>query len=688
MLTRIKSSLTTKFTLWLVVSTIILLGGFSALFFHNMNSLSYDLARAKIDGNMRELRSHISSSLGGYESLIQSSGDMITALLGAGAVITEEHLSDSILQIRRRIPEVGLMYFYNNVPWGQPGSFRGVCRPVNLPEGWDNTQRPWFLNANRMPRGVAGFSDPYVDVVTGELVISVSLALFDRAGTNMGVVAADIRATDIHEAVSGVYTVPGQHVYLLNADGLFIAHPDQAMIMAANFFTETGTGGYRARIAAMDYLRTTVQIDGEDMDFFAAKIPLVGWYLVSVTPYSAIFAETGQLFRRLVFVLIAIITLVSIMVTMVTKNVISRPLWEMRDTAMAIADMNFSQSISLNRSDEVGETQKALMKIRDNLKKSMDDVNNHLNKATESSKNLGQAVMESSSALGVITDNIETTLTEASNQTDSVVQTSNFVEKIVTSINSLEDVISAQASNITESSVSIKDMVNNVDSLRSTMNGVGKIVETLEASSNNGRSTLGKLEKEVQQIQKQSAALHAANSAISDIANNTNILAMNAAIEAARAGDSGKGFAVVAGEIRKLAELASRESERISEEIKKIEQGVNKVTNATGETVASMDTIFDEIRSLEVTATEVSAAVEKQAASGEQVLSSLKSMQEMTEKVRSRSHEIQRQSGSISSEMNKLQQISENVTKQVNQVDIAGKKIASFLESTRAMISA
>jgi methyl-accepting chemotaxis protein len=158
---------------------------------------------------------------------------------------------------------------------------------------------------------------------------------------------------------------------------------------------------------------------------------------------------------------------------------------------------------------------------------------------------------------------------------------------------------------------------------------------------------------------------------------------MNAAIEAAHAGEAGKGFAVVAGEIRKLAELSGKESNAISEEIKKIEQGIEQIIGVSHETVQSMDTIFTKIKTIDISFTEVNHTVEEQAAGGFQILSALKTIQEMTGQVRDGAGMIQRQSGSIHEEMSTLQRISENVTKRAYEVKVASGKIASFLENTK-----
>ena len=158
---------------------------------------------------------------------------------------------------------------------------------------------------------------------------------------------------------------------------------------------------------------------------------------------------------------------------------------------------------------------------------------------------------------------------------------------------------------------------------------------------------------------------------------------MNAAIEAAHAGESGKGFAVVASEIRKLAELATKESEGISTEIKKLEKAIERIGTVSQDTVAAMNTIFQEIKTLDSSFSQVNSAIEEQSVGGGQILTALKTIQDMTGQVRDGTGAIHQQSDSIYQEIVKLQQTSEDVTKRAGEVKLASENIAAFLEKAK-----
>ncbi|MDR1803266.1 MAG: methyl-accepting chemotaxis protein, partial [Treponema sp.] len=243
----------------------------------------------------------------------------------------------------------------------------------------------------------------------------------------------------------------------------------------------------------------------------------------------------------------------------------------------------------------------------------------------------------------------------------------------------------AQATHITQSSAAIEQMVAHIDAIRQVAGNAGKTADTISESSSTGQTKLLELVDEINAIHQQSEILQNANKTIADIAAKTNLLAMNAAIEAAHAGESGKGFAVVASEIRKLAELSSKESDSISSEINKIEKRITQITAVSSDTVKSMETMFTEIKALDQSFGVMSNAVEEQSAGGGQILSALKALQDITGKVKEGTDNIQHQSGAIQQAADKLESISQRVAQQAIEVNVASGKITAHLENAKEL---
>jgi methyl-accepting chemotaxis protein len=498
----------------------------------------------------------------------------------------------------------------------------------------------------------------------------------------IGMVGTGVILSDF---VDALYTdlTPGVSFYLFNASFEITGAKDQSLVFDKKKLSDS-LGGIGSLIMEEMKKLSSENIhvfNYNNTEYALCGIPSLNWYIVAMRPFTvSMYLNTSMtaLFAAMMLVLVLVFVIFGGFIFTLLK-----PLINLEGTAAALADMDFTVDIGRIRTDEIGSIQRALIKIRDSLRKAMDDLNGHLSDVTANSERLNMVIVKSSGALGTITGNMDAMRSETDTQMESVSQASNAVGEIVKSIDSLNRAVQTQAAHITQSSAAIEQMVANIASIRSVVSGVSRTTDTLRKSSSDGHSMLIKLTEAVDHIQEQSATLQNANKTIADIAEQTNILAMNAAIEAAHAGETGKGFAVVAGEIRKLAELSGKESNAISEEIKKIERGIEQITGVSNQTVGAMDTIFTEIKAMDASFAQVNHAVEEQSAGGSQILTALKTIQEMTVQVRDGADTIHRQSGSIHEEMSTLRRISQNVTTRAHEVETASGNIASFLENAK-----
>ena len=679
MIKRKKSSLAAMFTA--VYLTIILLTGVSLalIFFLSLRSITRRQIEAHTEETVNRIRESVTGKFKSWSDLVNYTA------FGVAPLMAQEPVDQKALErIFKRVvdsqSDVWLLYCTNNLVWNQPGGYAAFSDGELRAPTWDNTARSWFTGAKANP-GKIVYAEPYIAANSGKLTTAVSTNVYDEENRDLGVISGNISIDSLGTLMNSGASVGSQRLYLLNKEGLFITHPDGAAVMKKNFFTELDLEQYRDKILGSPLFSSM----DEQVFLYSALIPDVEWILVSVIPASAVFAEMNGLLLKLILIGAAFLAAAAAVSFLFTYAMLTVPIREIERFAEALANMDFTVDFQKFRTDELGNIQRALIRIRDSLCKAIEALNDHLLKAVAIGKRLNTVIFESSDSLKVITGSLDVMEDETGDQMASVARTSGEIAEIVRSIDALDGAVAVQSAHIDESSTAIEQRAAYIESIRATAGTVGKTTEALGMSSATGHAMLLKLADEVRQMHEQSAALQNANKTIADIAGQTNILSMNAAIEAAHAGESGKGFGVVAQEIRKLAELAGKESAGVSAEIKKLEQAIERIGVVSQETVAAMDTIFTEIKSLDASFAQVNHSVEDLASGSGQLLAALKTIRDMTGQVREGTRMIHRRSDSIHEEMEKLRHTSEEVTGHAHEVRLAGGSIASFLEQAKTI---
>jgi methyl-accepting chemotaxis protein len=205
------------------------------------------------------------------------------------------------------------------------------------------------------------------------------------------------------------------------------------------------------------------------------------------------------------------------------------------------------------------------------------------------------------------------------------------MEQVVTNINKLNDHVENQSRDISQASSAIEQMAANINSVTNTLINNAANVNTLKEASEVGKAGLHEVATDIQEIFRESEGLLVINAVMENIASQTNLLSMNAAIEAAHAGDAGKGFAVVADEIRKLAENSSEQSKTIGAVLKKIKASIDKITKSTGNVLTKFEAIDTSVKTVSQQEENIRNAMEEQEQGSKQLLQSAGGLKETTQ---------------------------------------------------------
>ncbi len=309
----------------------------------------------------------------------------------------------------------------------------------------------------------------------------------------------------------------------------------------------------------------------------------------------------------------------------------------------------------LARGDEFGDLVRALGGMSGELARQMTSIRASVLELADVGKSLMENMAIADAAIIEVGTAVEEVRANVENQGAGVDETAATVRNMIRTIDGLDQEIERQSGGVASSSSSIEEMVGNIAAVAESIERLGASFSELMGASEEGRVKLDGVIAVVADIAAQSEKLREANAVVAGIASKTNLLAMNAAIEAAHAGESGKGFAVVADEIRGLAESASKQSKEISRDIggirKSIETAVTSSDSAR-KAFASVVSLLGLVGGLE---REINASLEEQREGSRQALEGLAAINEVTAKVRSGSHELNEGSKAIGIEMGELE---------------------------------
>ncbi len=548
--------------------------------------------------------------------------------------------------------------------------------------GYDPRKRGWYETAMK-GNGKVMLTDAFASTV-GATVVGVTRCAYDAGGNFVGNASIEVSLETLTQILENLYIGEGSFFMMVEEDGTILADssPEKNNFKSID---EIDMPDIRKLI---DSSEQTGQAQINGSNYYARKIQndRTGYHILAFCPSSTVL----RAFHKTLAVTIISGAIFAFLITLLSVVILRRtlhPLKVIRNSIMDNAEQiaqgraDLSKRISVQSKNEIGDVANSFNQYSSKLQEIIRSMKESKKLLADAGESLKDGTQETSSVITQIVGTINEMENSLSAQNNSVQQTSGAVGRITENIKTLEKLVETQSDMVQEASSAVEEMIGNIGEVTRSVDKMATSFGILSGDAERGATTQMKPQKQIGEIENQSKLLNGANSVIASIASQTNLLAMNAAIEAAHAGESGKGFAVVSDEIRKLSETSTQQSKTIGDQLKSIQETINAVVISTQDGVSGYTNLAKEITETDNLVQQIRAAMSEQREGSVQITRALKNLNDSTYEVQKASKEMTDGSHAILGEVDVLQSETNSIRQKMTEMSNGAGRIGRTGES-------
>ncbi|MDR2972223.1 MAG: methyl-accepting chemotaxis protein [Bacteroidales bacterium] len=538
---------------------------------------------------------------------------------------------------------------------------------INGPNSYnDRIEQPFFRNIDGKDKILVRMMNPIINPRTNEVVGGVGFLL--DLSTMQSVLENMMKETK-EISVMAIYS----------SNGFILAHflPDRVGRFLADVDMEYGKNIQTASLAVRegrpykDSVYDPTLGTNIELNIVPFQLGDSGetWSVMIGTTKAYVLTEVNAITKFTIFISITAL-LIAVVIVFIVLSFVTRPIVKVAETLKDISEGegDLTRTIAVTAKDETGDLAHYFNDTIEKIRHLIISIKDQAGKLSDTGNDLASNMAQTAAAVNQITANVQSIKGRVMNQSASVTETNATMEQITLNIDKLNDHVEDQSSNITQASSAIEEMVANIQSVNQTLIKNADNVNSLTEASDVGRAGLQDVATDIQEIARESEGLLEINSLMKNIASQTNLLSMNAAIEAAHAGEAGKGFAVVADEIRKLAESSSEQSKTIGFVLKKMKDLIDKITDSTGNVLTKFEAIDSSIKIVVEQEENIRNAMEEQSTGSKQLLQGVTNVNDITRHVKTGSLEMLEGSREVIQESKNLEMVTQEITGSMNEM--------------------
>ncbi|MDR1351777.1 MAG: methyl-accepting chemotaxis protein [Treponema sp.] len=635
-----------------------------------------------------------------YLSVAKTLADVMSSYEGVPVEDRRERYDNTILSIMESNHDfVGMFSIW------KPNAIDGRDAAFSNDPGTDSTGRymPWYSRAsgNLVERSLSDYelysdvsaniestdpviSQPYFSTFTGKRIITTRLCYpIVTADGVVGRVGIMVDLTGASDTIAQIQPYGTGRAVMYATDGTIVGHYDPAKV--GQKITDTDSVailGQQAVNDTLETLRTGVPNSGQNNGRIFESYPFyvggtkTAWTILTSVPDDDVFAAVNRL-TRITIIIVVIAIIIAGAITFIVAGSITKPIVSVALTLKDISEGegDLTKTIFVRGNDEIADLSIYFNKTLEKIKELIITIKNQAVALFDIGNELASNMTETAAAINEITANIQSIKGRVINQSASITETNATMEQITVNIDKLNGHVENQTASVAKSSSAIEEMIANINSVTQTLSKNAESVRNLLDASDVGRTGLQEVASDIQEIARESEGLLEINAVMENIASQTNLLSMNAAIEAAHAGEAGKGFAVVADEIRKLAESSGEQSKTIGTVLKKIKESIDKITKSTDSVLGKFEAIDGGVKTVSEQTENIRNAMEEQSVGSQQILEVIGQLNAITQMVKGGSEEMLEGSKEVITEGKNLEMATQEITNGMNEMATGADQI-------------